>query len=673
LKKVVQKIPFLRILIALVIGIYLGSFIDAGYWILWFLSFALLSLLFIFSRYYNYHLAPFYGVLLTLIFILTGIAVYKFYNRKSVFYRGGVYCAVVKDIPRIRINSCQALLKAESFYNGDSVYRTNEKIMSWFENSETAACLVPGEKIYFHQSPQFISNNNNPFEFDYKQYLNRKKIYRQVYLPTGRWMKSDEGISLTPFIFAQRFRMQFLEIYRDSNLDDRERHILSALTLGYKRDLEPETKSIFASAGAMHVLAVSGLHVGIIYMVLLYCFGFLKRVKAGKYVFLILIISVLWLYALITGLSPSVCRAALMFSFVTLGNNLRRRSNIYNTLAASAFFLLLINPNNLFDAGFQLSFLAVSGIVFLQPRFEKMIDCRYRLIRYFWSIITVSVAVQLTIFPISIFYFNQFPVYFWVSGLFIIPLVTILIPSGFLLLIFNGIPFFYRVLSLGADFIIDLIVSLLKTIEKLPLSVINISFSTPQLLVISGIIISSFLYIHSRRKIYIKSTLVLLLLSLIISLIVKINNLSRQEIIVYNTDDLVVHLISGNTNYIISEKKLNEGGYLQDMIINTVINLKLDKPYYLTMDDEFEDEHLILKNNICLFEGKIFQIGFAEQMISDVITPEIVIGNYYNRHLSASEKYVRLFITNQKKNTNDPCMGMKVYYLQEKGAYIEKW
>ena len=673
MKKTIQKIPFLRILIALVIGICVGSFIDTGYWILWFLSSVLLSLLIICSRYYNYHLAPFYGILLTVIFILTGITVYKFYNRKPVFYKGGVYCAVVKDIPRIRINSCQAILKAEAFYSGDSVYDTNENIMAWFENSESAACLVPGEKIYFHQSPNLISNNNNPFEFDYKQYLNRKKIYRQVYLPSDRWMRIDGGISLTPFRLAQRFRMQFLGIYRDSNLGDRERHILSALTLGYKRDLKPETKSIFASAGAMHVLAVSGLHVGIIFMAFLYCFGFIKRTKAGRYIFLILVICVLWLYALITGLSPSVCRAALMFSFVTVGNSLKRRSNIYNTLAASAFFLLLINPNNLFDAGFQLSFLAVSGIVFLQPRFEKMINCRYRLIRYFWGIITVSVAVQLTTFPISIYYFDQFPVYFWVSGLFIIPLVTILIPLGFLILIFNGIPFFYGALTLGADFIIDLIVSLLETIEKLPLSLINISFSTPQLFVISGIIISSFLYIHTRRKIYIKSTLVLLLFSLIISLIVKINNLSRQEIIVYNTDDLVVHLISGNSNYIISDNKLPEEGYLKDMIINTVINLKLDKPCYLIMNDDFKDENLFLKNNICLFEGKIFQMGFARKMVSDVITPEIVISSYYNRHLSASEKYVRLFITNKKKSTNNPGIGMKVHYLQVEGAYIEKW
>jgi len=673
LKKIVQKIPFLRILIALVIGIYVGSIIDTGYWLSWLLSFVLLSLLIFLRSYYNYYFAPLFGVLLTLIFIITGITIYEFYNRKPVFYSEGVYCAVVKEIPRVRENFCQTLLQAEAFYSGDSVFRTNEKIMAWFENSEEAGCLVPGEKMYFQKAPQFISNYKNPFEFDYKRYLNRRKIYRQVYLKSNKWIKCDEEISLTPFEFAQRFRMKFLRVYKDANLGDRECHILSALTLGYKRELEPETKSIFASAGAMHVLAVSGLHVGIIFMMIAYCFGFMKKNKAGRYVFLILVICVLWIYTLITGLSPSVCRASLMFSLVALGNNLKRYSNIYNTLAASAFFLLLINPNNLFDVGFQLSFLAVFGIVFLQPRFEKLIDCKFRPIKYLLGIITVSVAVQLTTFPISIYYFNQFPLYFWVSGLFIIPLVTIIIPLGFLLLIFNGIPLFYRLLSLAADYIINLIVSLLETIEKLPLSTINIALSTSQLLIITGIILSSFFYIHTRLKIYIKSTLALLLLSLIISLTVKINNLSRHEIIVYNTDKLIVHLISGNRNYIISEEELQEGGYLQDIVKNTVINLRLDKPYYLIMDDEFEDEYIFFKNNICLFEGKIFHIGIAEQIVSDVIKPEIVIGNYYNSHFSASQGFVRLFITNQKKMTNSLQEGMEVHYLQEKGAYVEKW
>jgi competence protein ComEC len=673
LKNIVQKIPFLRILTGLTAGIFAGSLIDSVSLIFWILAVSGLAGLILLHRLYCFRLELFFGALITLTFIFTGITVFQLYNKRPAFYTGGKYQATILDIPRQKKNSCQALLKLEKFYCNDSIFRTDEKVMAWFESDSRALTLTPGERIYIDQAPRIISGSTNPFEFDYKRYLERKRIYRQVYLSSGSWIRSGAKPELTPVTLAERFRLRLLTAYKNMDMGDKELHILSALTLGYKKDLEPEIKDIFASAGAMHVLAVSGLHTGIIYMIITFCFGFLNRNKAGRLIFLFIVLSILWMYVFITGLSPSVSRASLMFSFVAVGNIIRRPSNIYNTLAASAFFLLLVNPNNLFDAGFRLSYSAVFGIVFLQPRFLKIFNIRYRIVRYFWTLITVSVAAQVTTFPLSIYYFNQFPVYFWISGLFLIPLVTVLIPLGFFALMVSGIPLLSGMLAGIANYLLNLLIRLLDIIEKMPMSVINLYFSPAQLLIIICILISLFIFIYSEKKIHLKATLLLLIAALTVFLASRIKNLTRKEIIVYDTDDLVVHLITGKSNYIISENELRVESYEMDLVMNTISNLNLNKPEFLKPDEKFKDNQLLLKDNICFFEGKILQISDVGNMLPDYISPGTIITDSRNPLFPvSSDPDPQLIITGERSHVKFRDSN-KVYYLRDRGAYRGKW
>ena len=316
MNRILQKIPFLRLLTALVIGIFAGSLINAGTLLIWLLSLNILIILIFAGRYYNYCMAPLFGVLTHLVFISIGIMLYQHHNSRPVFYKEGKFRATVMSIPREKKTNWQCLLRLDAFYSGDSVCATKEKILGSFEKDEVVSSLIPGQRIYFYGNPRLVQNRGNPFEFDYKRYLSRKKIYRKVYLPADKWMKSNESKLFTPALIAERFRMNLLSIYERMPLGKAESHILSAITLGYKSNIEPETKNLFLSAGAMHILAVSGLHVGIIYLMLSYIFGFLKSIKAGRPVFSLTVIFVLWLYALITGLSPSVMRATMMLSFV---------------------------------------------------------------------------------------------------------------------------------------------------------------------------------------------------------------------------------------------------------------------------------------------------------------------------------------------------------------------
>ncbi len=214
-------------------------------------------------------------------------------------------------------------------------------------------------------------------------------------------------------VYAEKTRDYLLGIYSQNGLAGPEYEILSALTLGYKKSMDAEIKQVFSATGAAHVLAVSGLHVGIVYMVFNLFFGFLRRQKATRYPFLFLAVLFLWGFAFITGLSPSVQRSALMFTVVLIGENLHRPANIYNTLASSASLLLVVNPNLVLDVGFQLSYAAVLGIVYFQPIVAGIFRFTSKAGSYLWGLFAVSVAAQMTTFPLFMLLFSP------VSGLFL--------------------------------------------------------------------------------------------------------------------------------------------------------------------------------------------------------------------------------------------------------------
>jgi len=600
-------------------------------------------------RFYTYQASPVWGISAQLFFVLLGLFIYSLHNQKAV-------------------------LKIDGVYQNGSVMPAQEKVMAWFEKSRKAGQLTPGDRLIFIRAPQVVENKGNPFEFNYKSYLARQKIYRQVYIPGNSWRTIDGKSKFSVSVFAEKTRLQLLNIYREQNLGENELQILSALTLGYKRGLDPETRRVFASAGAMHVLAVSGLHVGIVYMVLGFLLGFLRRQKAGRVVFVALVAFVLWFFAFLTGLSPSVSRAATMFTFVVMGNNIGRQTNIYNTLAASAFLLLIVNPNNLFEVGFQLSYTAVFGIVFLQPRLEKLVNIHYKFPLYFWKLLTVSVAAQIATFPVSVFYFSQFPVYFWISNLFVIPAVIFLIPSGMALLIFHRIPVLSEIISTLIDKTLGLVYNALQVIENLPHSIIEFSLLPAEFIFLVVSMSFLFVFVNSKKRLYLKLAMFMFLLVVTTTLTAEIRSLFRNELIVYNEPgNVIVHLISGNQNYIISEKEIMDDDYSADMIQETISRYRLDTPFYLAAGTVFDDDILCLNRRFICFKNRIFLLVSGEMKMTGNITPEIIIGPSSGFSELETQPKTQLFVNTGRypfRNTSD---GMNVYSVSEKGAFSEKW
>jgi competence protein ComEC len=528
LKKIIHNIPLIRPATALISGIMAGSLFNFN---LNFLILALLVvvvLLLIASLFYSFRITLFFGAGIYILFAVAGIWRFQAYNRRPELFTEGKYSATVLEILQEKPKSYQSVLKISAFFRNDSVFKTNEKVMVYFAKSEKASRLKPGEQIVFDKTPQPVENSIDLNGFDYAGYLERKRIYRQVYLPDSRWIES--GMFTHNFlILAERTRLQMLEIFRNQDLGEKELNVLSALTLGYKRGLDPETKRVFSAAGAMHVLAVSGLHVGIVFMILSFFLSFLKKRKRGEIAYLLVMITSLWCFAFLTGLSPSVSRAAAMFTIVVIASVFKKSSNIYQSLVASAFVLLLLNPNNLFEVGFQLSYAAVFGIVFLQPRLNKIFTFRFRVSRYFWALLTTSVAAQIATFPLSAFYFNQFPTFFWVSNLVVIPAAGILIPLGISLLFFGGIPLIAVPLTKITGFVLQLVIQFLETVEKFPLSVLEFSVHRIELIFLYLTMFFSFIFIASKKKVFLKRAIFLLFILLSTSFAIKLTQFAKKQ------------------------------------------------------------------------------------------------------------------------------------------------
>lgn len=264
MERTFQNIPFLRITIALAVGIISGSHFHVNPYLCLLLLTLTLILLVLLNLKYKYGFNRFFGPGIHFFFIIAGILVTQFNNQKPVFAEKGIYTATIVETPLEKANSWKSIAKIEEVSHSDTVFLINETVIVYFAKNDLIKELQAGDVIVFDTPPQQVENKNNPYEFDYKKYLERNRIYRQVYLSTEHWEKTGEK-NLTLICKAELMREKLLQIYRKQALDENELEILSALTLGYKRELDPETKRIFTSSGTMHVLAVSGLHIAIVF------------------------------------------------------------------------------------------------------------------------------------------------------------------------------------------------------------------------------------------------------------------------------------------------------------------------------------------------------------------------------------------------------------------------
>lgn len=350
------------------------------------------------------------------------------WNEKSLVYIGTVY-----EKPQEKAKTI--LCSVEVLCSVDTAGRSpvHRNILLYLAKDSLSRKVKIGDRLLFYGKISAPHNNGNPNEFDYARYLKLHGVSGISYVYAGYWRQNgwqSGGFKQTALIYRERL----LDYYKNLGFSGDEYAVLAALTLGSKNDLSEKVREDYSLAGVSHVLALSGLHIGLIYFLISFLLTFVFRGDSFKVFRQCVLIVCLWGFAFLSGLSPSVLRSVTMFSLVAVSFLFNSRPVVINTLAGAAFFMLLHHPFSLFDIGFQLSFLAVFSIVMIQPYLGGKVKVKNRFLRYFSDLVTVSFAAQLGTTPLVIYYFSNFSLLFWFTSLLVIPLVTFILYVTILLL-----------------------------------------------------------------------------------------------------------------------------------------------------------------------------------------------------------------------------------------------
>jgi competence protein ComEC len=376
----------------------------------------------------------------------------------------------------------------------------NEKILIYFREKPDPRKTSVGSLIIIRKPLRPIENIKG-FDFDYKRYCRLKHIYAQVYLKENEFECIGREKEISVFSRLEPIRKKLLIIIKNKIPDKSEYALLEALMVGFTDDLDPGLMKSYADTGVIHIIAISGLHLALICHILQLALQKLGHKKQLQWIKFFLIVIILWGYSLLSGASPSVIRAATMFTMTLLAGNLTREAVLYNSLSASAFLLLCFDPNWIWDTGFQLSYLAVLSLRLFAKPVRDLLTLQNKALSAIWDAASVSISAQILTTPISIFYFHRFPTYFLVANLLAVPLSSCILVGGILLC---GVASFYPLgasLGLALGFGIRFLNGFVRYVSLLPGAVAGpLNCTLPQLVLIYFIIFSFYRFLKNKEK-----------------------------------------------------------------------------------------------------------------------------------------------------------------------------
>ena len=354
------------------------------------------------------------------------------------------------------------------------------RILVQIHNVQEDSRIQIGKNIQIYERCILNKKSLNPKQFDYGSYLNNKSIFGQIYT-NAYSIKISDKIDKNIWYYSDRIRNNIITNLQKNNFSKDELQVVNALILGQQQNISKEILKDYQYAGAIHILSVSGLHVGFILLFITFLLKPLPKNKTGNTIRLFTIIISLWGFAILAGLSPSVVRSVTMFTFVTVGMYLKRNTNIFHTLLVSMFLILFFQPSFLFDVGFQLSYLSLFFILWLQPLISNLWLPKNKIATYFWDILTVSFAAQIGAFPLSIYYFHQFPGLFFITNLIIIPFLILIMGLGVLVMVMATFDFVPMLTMKSLEFCIyylNKIINLVASFEQFIIKDIPINWQS---------------------------------------------------------------------------------------------------------------------------------------------------------------------------------------------------
>ena len=545
------KFPLIGVTISFIIGIILQEYAAFSLSIL-FCGILVSAILFGFAWYKNHNALiqnTSFGIATYFLSATLGMLTYFVHVDKNAanHYSKQTFetTNAIKGVIQTALKPNERYVKYVLEINGFNTKIASGKILLYVPK-QSKIVLQSGTEISINESIYPIPKAYNPYQFDYANYLEKQNIGHQIYLNNSsiKIIKQHQNFNY----YIEKLRNALSDSFAIHHFDAKTKAIIDALLLGQRVAIDKATITDYSNAGVIHILAISGLHISILYIFLVFLLKPLRSFRFGKEIELLSVLFVLWLFAFLTGLPASVTRAVTLFSFISVGTYFNQSKAIYNAMATSALLILLFSPNAIFDIGFQLSYAAVLSIVLFQPFYKKFHVTQNKIALYFIDMMAVSMAAQIGVLPLSLYYFNQMPLLFLLANLVIIPLSSFVLIYGIILLWLNFIMpelavYFGKVLKLSIQIMNDYIHWIAQFKQGI---ITNISFSAWMVLTLYLLLIALIFWMYSKKNQQISYILLALFCFQLSYLAVKWNENESSELIIFNEKQTLIGIKTKN-------------------------------------------------------------------------------------------------------------------------------
>lgn len=479
----------------------------------------------------------------------------------------GYFAVTINDIPVRHADRQKIPVKIDALYQNHAWKSVSGKTFLYIPEGSSTFQL--NDQLIIQGVPASVQKTGNPYEFDYGAFLKAHNIFHVFYLKQGSYYLAGKNTSWSLGNLGTQLKCKTVETLRESGLSQEAFSICAALLVGYDDEIDGDVMSVFSHSGTLHVLSVSGLHTGVLYAFIMWCFGLFDKHNRYKRLRCFTVILSMFLLVCITGFAPAVFRAAIMLSLVLVGKTFFRNGNPFNTLLLSAFILLLADPYLISDLGFLLSYMAVFGIMYLFPLLNRLYSPRYKPLKWLWESSVLSVSATLFTLPVSLYYFHQFPTWFLLSNLIIIPMSIGIMLLAILLLMVSKIALLKSWLVFIINKLTIAMIYLAGITDKPGAGYIdNIPFEVHDLMYCSVLIVLLLVSFSKKRFRYIALTGFIAISWLCVSIFSFVRNNEKSEVIVFKTRTKISLVI----------KHRSALYYLGDSL-NPAENNRIIKPY----------------------------------------------------------------------------------------------
>lgn len=483
----------------------------------------------------------------------------------------------------------------DGVYKNGQWQKTTGKILVYFFKNNLPGNLQYGTRIISRKEVLQITNSGNPNGFDYNRYALFQGITGQVFLKPQDFKIISQGN--TTFLKEKLFQLRkhVIDILQKNIKDPHQQGVAEALLIGYRNDLDKSLVQAYSNTGVVHIIAISGLHIGMIFILMSSILSYFKKVKGYRFLRPLIILLVLWTFTFLAGAVASVLRSAVMFSFIVIGESFERKTNTLNTLAAAAFVLFIFNPFLLWDAGLQLSFAAVAGIVSFMGPINKWFYFDNKIVKNIWALMSVTISAQVFTLPFILYYFHQFPVFFLITNLVVVPLSGLILYGEIVLIIVSFSGFLAGIIGTCVNFLLKVMNVFIEHINIIPFVTIsgiqvNVFQSFLLFLGIGGLLF----FLMYQKKIALWFTFMIAIIFTSIISYEKMQLNFQQHLIVYNiSGHSAVDLMIGRNVYFLGDSAIEK-----DMIL---------KKYNLIPSRNFfriKNEHILSSSNYIECNGK---------------------------------------------------------------------